>query len=77
MNKWVMAQISIHDYDEFFFKTFIFVRIGNSNLSPSILRKERSYIFEVFIPLLRERGVSLSDIDIMMCANPARAFSFE
>jgi phosphotriesterase-related protein len=35
------------------------------------------HIFEVFIPLLRERGVSLSDIEIMMCANPARAFSFE
>ena len=35
------------------------------------------HIFEVFIPLLRERGVSLSDIDMMMCANPARAFSFE
>ena len=34
------------------------------------------HIFEVFIPLLKELGVSSGDIEVMMCVNPSRALSF-
>lgn len=37
--------------------------------------KGYGYLLEVFIPMLRERGVEKSDIDRILIANPARAFS--
>ena len=33
------------------------------------------YLLEIFIPMLRERGVEQADIDMMLITNPARAFS--
>jgi predicted metal-dependent phosphotriesterase family hydrolase len=37
--------------------------------------KGYGYLLEIFIPMLTERGVEKSDIDRMLIANPARAFS--
>lgn len=37
--------------------------------------KGYGYILEVFVPLLRERGVRDEQIDLMLVANPARVFS--
>jgi len=39
--------------------------------------KGYGYLLEVFVPLLRERGVEQADIDRMLITNPARAFSRE
>src|SRR5262249_20622467 len=37
--------------------------------------KGYGYIFEVFLPLLRERGITDEQIHQMMVTNPANAFS--
>jgi len=37
--------------------------------------KGYGYLLEVFIPMLGERGVEEGDIDRILVANPARAFS--
>ena len=39
--------------------------------------KGYGYLLEIFIPLLRERGVGQGDIDKMLVGNPARAFARE
>ena len=39
--------------------------------------KGYGYLLEIFIPLLRERGVGQGDIDKMLVDNPARAFARE
>lgn len=37
--------------------------------------KGYGYLLNTFVPMLRERGVGDSDIELMLVANPARAFS--
>ncbi|MEE3263226.1 MAG: phosphotriesterase-related protein [Candidatus Latescibacterota bacterium] len=37
--------------------------------------KGYGYLLEIFVPMLRERGVTQTDIDKMLIANPARAFA--
>jgi predicted metal-dependent phosphotriesterase family hydrolase len=37
--------------------------------------KGYGYLLEIFIPMLRERGVTQAAIDMMLVTNPARAFS--
>jgi phosphotriesterase-related protein len=39
--------------------------------------KGYGYLLEIFIPLLRERGIGQGDIDKMLVDNPARAFARE
>jgi phosphotriesterase-related protein len=39
--------------------------------------KGYGYLLEIFIPLLRERGIGQGDIDKMLVGNPARAFARE
>ena len=39
--------------------------------------KGYGYLLEIFVPMLRERGVDQADIDRMLITNPARAFSRE
>jgi phosphotriesterase-related protein len=37
--------------------------------------KGYGYLLKIFVPMLRERGVTQTDIDKMLIANPARAFA--
>ena len=33
------------------------------------------YLFDTFIPMLKERGITGEDIDLMLKENPARIFA--